>query len=58
MVEHVCEKAKPELTVPLRVRDKVPKKTFGRTRNEKKNLRGFSPLANYTDRAIAAGQRS
>jgi hypothetical protein len=21
-------------------------------------LRGFSPLANYTDRAIAAGQRS
>jgi hypothetical protein len=25
---------------------------------EKKKLRGFSPLANYTDRAIAAGQRS
>jgi hypothetical protein len=24
----------------------------------KKKLRGFSPLANYTDRAIAAGQRS
>jgi hypothetical protein len=23
-----------------------------------KKLRGFSPLANYTDRAIAAGQRS
>jgi hypothetical protein len=23
-----------------------------------KILRGFSPLANYTDRAIAAGQRS
>jgi hypothetical protein len=25
---------------------------------KKKKLRGFSPLANYTDRAIAAGQRS
>jgi hypothetical protein len=25
---------------------------------KKKNLRGFSPQANYTDRAIAAGQRS
>jgi hypothetical protein len=25
---------------------------------QKKQLRGFSPLANYTDRAIAAGQRS
>jgi hypothetical protein len=24
----------------------------------KKKLRGFSPLANYSDRAIAAGQRS
>jgi hypothetical protein len=24
----------------------------------KKKLRGFSPLANYTDRVIAAGQRS
>jgi hypothetical protein len=24
----------------------------------KKKLRGFSPLANYADRAIAAGQRS
>jgi hypothetical protein len=24
----------------------------------KEKLRGFSPLANYTDRAIAAGQRS
>jgi hypothetical protein len=24
----------------------------------KKKLRGFSPQANYTDRAIAAGQRS
>jgi hypothetical protein len=24
----------------------------------KKELRDFSPLANYTDRAIAAGQRS
>jgi hypothetical protein len=23
-----------------------------------KKLNGFSPLANYTDRAIAAGQRS
>jgi hypothetical protein len=27
-------------------------------RDEKKNLRGFSPQANYTDRAIVAGQRS
>jgi hypothetical protein len=26
--------------------------------NEPKKLRGFSPQANYTDRAIAAGQRS
>jgi hypothetical protein len=26
--------------------------------NPEKKLRGFSPLANYTDRAIAAGQRS
>jgi hypothetical protein len=25
---------------------------------KKKKLRGFSPQANYTDRAIAAGQRS
>jgi hypothetical protein len=25
---------------------------------KKKILRGFSPQANYTDRAIAAGQRS
>jgi hypothetical protein len=25
---------------------------------KKNKLRGFSPLANYTDRAIAAGQRS
>jgi hypothetical protein len=25
---------------------------------KKKELRGFSPQANYTDRAIAAGQRS
>jgi hypothetical protein len=25
---------------------------------DKKKLRGFSPQANYTDRAIAAGQRS
>jgi hypothetical protein len=24
----------------------------------KKNIRGFSPQANYTDRAIASGQRS
>jgi hypothetical protein len=28
------------------------------TINNKKKLRGFSPPANYTDRAIAAGQRS
>jgi hypothetical protein len=26
--------------------------------NKKKKLRGFSPQANYTDQAIAAGQRS
>jgi hypothetical protein len=26
--------------------------------NNKKKLRGFSPQANYTDRTIAAGQRS
>jgi hypothetical protein len=25
---------------------------------DKKKLRGFSPLVNYTDRAIATGQRS
>jgi hypothetical protein len=25
---------------------------------KKKELRGFSPLANYADRAVAAGQRS
>jgi hypothetical protein len=34
----------------------------GKPRNsnmlEKRKLRGFSPQANYTDRAIAAGQRS
>jgi hypothetical protein len=28
------------------------------TEKVKKKLSGFSPLANYTDRAIAAGQRS
>jgi hypothetical protein len=27
-------------------------------KKHKKILRGFSPQANYTDRAIAAGQRS
>jgi hypothetical protein len=27
-------------------------------KKEKKKLRGFSPQVNYTDRAIAAGQRS
>jgi hypothetical protein len=30
----------------------------GGTGPRKKKLRGFSPQANYTDRAIAAGQRS
>jgi hypothetical protein len=31
---------------------------IGDIKENKKQLRGFSPLANYTDRAIAAGQRS
>jgi hypothetical protein len=33
MLEHVSEKAKLELPVPLKVRDKL-QKTFGKTRNE------------------------
>jgi hypothetical protein len=31
---------------------------FVNKQSKKKKLRGFSPQANYTDRAIAAGQRS
>jgi hypothetical protein len=33
-------------------------KKVGEVNSAKKKLRGFSPLANYTDPAIAAGQRS
>jgi hypothetical protein len=31
---------------------------YGSRKKKKKEIRGFSPQANYTDREIAAGQRS
>jgi hypothetical protein len=34
MLEHVRDKAKPQLPVPLKVCDKLKKKKNGRTRNE------------------------
>jgi hypothetical protein len=47
------------MTVQGRVPAKKKKKTKSGGYNIiKKKLRGFSPPANYTDRAIAAGQRS
>jgi hypothetical protein len=38
---------------------KISSKAYERISHiHKKKLRGFSPQANYTDRTIAAGQRS
>jgi hypothetical protein len=47
--------------VIIPVGPKMSLKTTEQTKNgfiHKKKLRGFSPQANYADRAIAAGRRS
>jgi hypothetical protein len=41
-----------------RLRSRALREDFKLTVHKKEKLRGFSPHADYTDRAIAAGQRS